>query len=148
VIGCSSLEILLRAAAQAGHTGRVLVAVDARRGEVFATMGTVDPDGGVGTMERTQLLTPPALSSLLAGHGGEPVLAVGDGAQRYADVIEAVAGVRCVRSALSWPPPSTLLVMAAERIHRGEAPAEPASVVPLYMREADARSNFAQVNQA
>jgi tRNA threonylcarbamoyladenosine biosynthesis protein TsaB len=147
VIGASSLEILFRAAAHAGHSGRILAAVDARRGEVFAAFGDIDATGHVGEIESTQLLSPAALSSILAEHDEQPVLAIGDGAQRYADVLEAVTGVRCVRSALSWPPPSTLLDLAAERLGRGETPVDPASVVPLYMREADAKSNFTQVTR-
>jgi tRNA threonylcarbamoyladenosine biosynthesis protein TsaB len=146
VVGASSLEILLRAAAQAGHRGRILAAMDARRGEVFAAFGDIDVNGQVGEIEGVHLLSPTALSSILAEHD-EPVLAIGDGAQRYADLLEVVTGVRSVRSALSWPPPSTLLDLAAARIRRGESPADPVSVVPLYMREADAKSNFTQVTR-
>jgi tRNA threonylcarbamoyladenosine biosynthesis protein TsaB len=147
VMGASSLEILLRAAAEAGHAGQVLAAVDARRGEVFVAEATLDPAMGVGPMDSPRLLAPAALASELAQRA-EPVLAIGDGAQRYADLLEAVPGVHCVRGALSWPPPSTLLALVAERLAQGEAPAEPGSVVPRYMRDADARSNFTQVTRA
>jgi hypothetical protein len=76
------------------------------------------------------------------------VLAVGDGAQRYAHVLEAVPGVTVVAPALSYPPPSTLLAMARARLDAGEAPVPAADVVPLYMREADATSNFVRAERA
>jgi hypothetical protein len=38
--------------------------------------------------------------------------------------------------------------MAEERYDAGVAPADPRSVVPLYMREADATRNFAQVTNS
>jgi tRNA threonylcarbamoyladenosine biosynthesis protein TsaB len=145
VIGASSLDILLAAAAAAGHRGLVVGAVDARRGEVFASLATIDPAGAVVGGEPPRLVSPDALATMLRELEGAPVLAIGDGSQRYADVIEEVPGARCARSAFSWPPPSTLLALAAARLGAGETPADPAHVVPLYMREADARVNFTQV---
>jgi hypothetical protein len=47
--------------------------------------------------------------------------------------------------ALDSPPPSTLLAMAADLYAAGRPPVAPHLVVPLYMRAADATSNFAQV---
>jgi tRNA threonylcarbamoyladenosine biosynthesis protein TsaB len=146
VIVRSSLEILVRAAADAGHRGQVLAAVDARRGEVFATMCEVAGRAGSQPAEilAPGLFTPAALAGALGGLAGQPVLAFGDGAQRYADQLGAVPGVTCVTGALAFPPPGTLLAMAAEP---GATPVDPQSVVPLYMREADARSNFAQASR-
>lgn len=146
IVGATSLDILLVAAADAGHRGPIVAAVDARRGEVFAALATIDPSGVV-SAGLPQLLTPGDLASTLQELDGEPMLAIGDGSQRYADVIEAVPGVHCVRSAFAWPPPSTLLDMAAARLEAGETPVTPERVVPLYMREADAKVNFAQVTR-
>jgi tRNA threonylcarbamoyladenosine biosynthesis protein TsaB len=146
VVGVTSLDILLRGAADTGYAGSVLAAVDARRGEVFATVGQVGPDG-VTSHEAAQLWAPEALASSLADRNGSPVLAVGDGAQRYADLLGSVDGVQVVTAILACPPPATLLTLALEALARGEAPVAPALVVPLYMREADARSNFAQVTR-
>jgi hypothetical protein len=56
--------------------------------------------------------------------------------------------VSCVMDALDSPPPSTLLTMAADRYDTGTVPVAPQLVVPLYMRAADATSNFAQVTSA
>lgn len=148
VIGLTSLDILTAAAASAGLGGRILSAVDARRGEVFASLGIVDPSGAVVEQGPVQLLTPDDLAARLSALSGEPVVAVGDGAQRYAEQLEAVPGVRCVRPALAWPPPATLLALAAARLAQGETPVEARQIVPLYMREADARSNFTQVTRS
>jgi tRNA threonylcarbamoyladenosine biosynthesis protein TsaB len=144
VITCNSLEVLLHAAAPGRH-GRALAAVDARRGEVFAMTATLDAAGAVRDMGQPLLLTPGDLAELAASTGGDPLLVVGDGAQRYAGHLTAIAGVTVVRDALAWPPPSTLLALAAAQLAAGAAPESPQQVVPLYMREADAVSNFTQV---
>jgi hypothetical protein len=73
-----------------------------------------------------------------------PVCAVGDGAQRYAEALGSVHGVEVVAPALGYPPPSSLLRVGLAQLERGVSPVDAASVVPLYMREADAKSNFAQ----
>jgi tRNA threonylcarbamoyladenosine biosynthesis protein TsaB len=148
IIGLSSLDVLIGAAAGLGHRGLVLSVVDARRGEVFAALGDVSTaDGPAVEILPPGLFAPDALAGALAELGGRPVVAVGDGAQRYADVLGAVAGVTCVTGALGAPPASTLLELALGLIERGATPMPPQEVVPLYMREADARSNFAQVGR-
>jgi hypothetical protein len=90
------------------------------------------------------LFAPAALARTLHELGGAAVVGVGDGVLRYAEVLGSVPGVSCVTEALDSPPPLTLLAMAAELLETGVAPVEPGLVVPLYMREADAKSNFAQ----
>jgi tRNA threonylcarbamoyladenosine biosynthesis protein TsaB len=148
IIGLSSLDVLIGAAAALGHRGLVLSVVDARRGEVFAALRDVTAsDGPAVEILAPALFAPEALAGVLADLGGRPVVAVGDGAQRYADVLGAVAGVTCVIDALGAPPASTLLGLALERVARGTTPMPAAEVVPLYMREADATSNFAQVGR-
>jgi tRNA threonylcarbamoyladenosine biosynthesis protein TsaB len=161
VLTATSLDILLAAAEEAGHRGRLLGVVDARRGEVFAAArGTGAGDGAAsgdagdagGAVDAGDavdalgpgLFGPEALAAELRRWHGDRVLAFGDGAQRYRAVLEAVPGVEVVRPALSYPPPATLLRMAAARLAAGETPLLPAEVVPLYMREADATSNFAR----
>ena len=73
-------------------------------------------------------------------------MAVGNGALRYADELGAVPGL-VVAPGLGYPPPSVLLDLARARVSAGEAPADPASVVPLYLREADARINFERADR-
>ena len=146
VIGLSSLEILTRAAAQHGHGGYLLAAVDARRGEVFAAVREWRATGPCnGHPLGPGLFSPQGLADSLAELGGVAVVGVGDGAQRYAGALEAVPGVRCVRDALGSPPPLTLLAMAADLRAAGTEPVDPRAVAPVYMREADATRNFSQV---
>ena len=149
VLGLSSLDILTRAAAQGGHTGLVMAAVDARRGEVFACVrelraGRAPAEDVIGP----GLFSPEELAVALSQLGGVRIVGVGDGAQRYAGVLGEVPGVSCVMDALDSPPPLTLLAMAAELYDAGGPPVAPHLVVPLYMRAADVTSNFAQVTSA
>lgn len=145
VLCATSLDVLTAAAAETGRCGGILACVDARRGEVFAALRDLGPDGETGAEPLAPALWAP--SDLAAALGrlpesGLPVSAVGDGAQRYREILGEVPGVHVVTPALSFPPPSTLLRLARARLERGEAPVDAASVVPLYMREADAKSNF------
>jgi tRNA threonylcarbamoyladenosine biosynthesis protein TsaB len=148
VIGATSLDILTAAAAGAGHRGLVLACVDARRAEVFASVRHL---GDTGVVEAAPvgagLFAPSELVQALVALEGAPVLAVGDGALRYRGLIEAVPGVRAT-PALAFPPPGALLELALARLDEGESPVAPGRVVPLYMREADAISNYARVERA
>jgi tRNA threonylcarbamoyladenosine biosynthesis protein TsaB len=145
VVCATSLEALGAGAAAAGHRGRLLACVDARRGEVFASVRELDRDGvTVAEPVPAALFAPDDLAAVLVQLGDAPTSAVGDGAQRYADVLVTVPGVDVVAPALAFPPPSALLHLGLDRLARGESPVDPASVVPLYMRDADAKSNFAQ----
>ncbi len=146
VLGFSSLEILTHAAAQRGHVGHVLAAVDARRGEIFAQVRELRAiDEVAEDVIAAGLFAPDELAEALSKLGGVRIVGVGDGAQRYAAVLGQVAGVHCVTGALGAPPPLTLLALAAARLESGTVPLDPALVVPLYLRPADATSNFAQV---
>jgi tRNA threonylcarbamoyladenosine biosynthesis protein TsaB len=150
VVGVTSLDVLTAAAtAAAARSGLVLAAVDARRGELFAVLRHVEvgPEGSAHDVLGPCLVTPSDLADELARLHGRAVLAVGDGALRYRDVLEAAAGT-VVADAPAFPPPATLLRLALRRLHSGEAPVEAGSVAPLYMREADARVNFERAQLA
>ncbi len=148
VVGSTSLEVLTAGAAGAGHRGLVLPCVDARRGEVFAAVYELGDDGAVVAEPIAPGLYAPAdLVAALDELGGAPVVAVGDGALRYGTVLQVIPGVRSDAPALSFPPPAALLGLALDRLEAGAPPAEPASVVPLYMREADATSNYVRAQR-
>ena len=149
VIGATSLDILTAGAAAAGLRGLVLACVDARRGEVFAAVHEIDVASAVpGVRLPVGLFAPQDLVAALEEFAGETVHAVGDGALRYADALRAVPGTDPEAPGLAFPPPSALLDLMRGRIDAGEPPVEPAAVVPLYMREADATSNFARAVRA
>lgn len=115
--GVCSLDALGLAAAQ-GLPGAVLVATDARRREVYhATY--VD---GVRTAD-------PAVSRP-ADLPGVAARAVGEGAQKYADVLGLPFDPD-----LLYPPGWALAALAGDRI-RGRAPGE--RLTPLYLRRPDA----------
>jgi tRNA threonylcarbamoyladenosine biosynthesis protein TsaB len=142
IVGISSLDILTGAAMQLGLRGHILAAVDARRGEVFATVTDIDSHGQ--EILAPGLFAPEELAMALRELEGVPVRGVGDGVQRYAEVLELVPGVSCMTGALGAPPPLTLLNLATTQLEAGVAPMEPRLIVPVYMRDADAKSNFAQ----
>ena len=145
IVGATSLDILTAGAAAAGLRGLVLACVDARRGEVFAAVHEVDAAGAVPSVRLPLgLFAPEDLAAALDGFAGEPVHAVGDGALRYADVLRGGPAA----PGLAFPPPAALLNLVRARLDAGEPPVEPAAVVPLYMREADATSNFARAVRA
>jgi hypothetical protein len=103
----------------------------------------VDVAGAVPTVRLpTGLFAPDDLVAALDEFAGETLHAVGDGALRYADALRAVPGADPDAPGLAFPPPSALLNLVRARLDAGEPPVGPASVVPLYMREADAKSNF------
>jgi tRNA A37 threonylcarbamoyladenosine modification protein TsaB len=127
----------------------VLSVIDGRRSEVFAALRAVDAEGNDATeVIAPRLFAPEELARALSDLGGVPVVALGDGAQRYADVLGAVPGVTCVMGGLRSPPADTLLTMALALLAEGVRPVPPQEIVPLYMREADARSNFARFDGA
>ena len=153
VVGATSLEILAVGAASVGHSGAVLACVDARRGQVFAAVSAVEAGAPVpGTCRLGPgLFSPAGLVAALRhlderderdGRPGVPILAVGDGAQRYADDLASVEGLNVATPGLSYPPASALLDLATARLGDGHAAADPSTVVPIYLREADATVNF------
>jgi tRNA threonylcarbamoyladenosine biosynthesis protein TsaB len=146
VMGATSLDVLTAGAAAAGLRGLVLACVDARRGEVFAAVHEVVMAGPLPAVHSVRLgvglFAPEDLAAALEEFAGEPVHAVGDGALRYADVLGKVPGVDPEAPGLAFPPPAALLDLVRARLEAGEPPVEPSAAVPLYMREADAVSNF------
>jgi tRNA threonylcarbamoyl adenosine modification protein YeaZ len=100
--------------------GRVLVATDARRREVYWAVY----DGG--TRIAGPAVGPPAGLPLPSG----VTAAVGEGALRYADALGLP-----VLDEPRYPPPAGLAALAADRV-RAKAPGEP--LTPLYLRRPDA----------
>ncbi len=148
VVGVTSLDVLAAGAADAGHRGLVLSCVDVRRGEVFAAVHDVS-GGPVGATPvlAAGLFAPGTLVDALGRFGGLPLTAVGDGALRYAAELAAVPGLGAAAPALGFPPPASLLALALARTSAGKLPADPAAVVPLYLRDADARVNFERADR-
>lgn len=122
--GVCSLDALGRAAGP----GRVLIATDARRREVYFATYT---DGA--RVTGPEVARPADVPGLVTG--GTPLAgsvgrAAGEGALKYGDVF----GVP-VEEHLLYPPGAALVAIAADRIRSG-APSE--ILTPLYLRRPDA----------
>jgi tRNA A37 threonylcarbamoyladenosine modification protein TsaB len=87
VVGVSSLDAWARAA---NTSGLVCVCLDALRGEVYAQLFQVEPDGSL------QSLTDPALAlpeKVFASLANEPAMVfVGDGAENLSEALKEVSG--------------------------------------------------------
>jgi tRNA threonylcarbamoyladenosine biosynthesis protein TsaB len=145
VLALNSLEILAAAAFDSGWPGTVVPIVDARRGEVFAA----HYGRGSGPGHLVELLPPGRhrpervlLDVVPAGAG--PVLACGDGALRYRDLLGVSERLVIAGGVLGAPDPAALVWLAAARIDAGAPLCSATDVQPLYLREADARINWVQ----
>jgi tRNA threonylcarbamoyladenosine biosynthesis protein TsaB len=168
VVPVSSLDVLAAGAFEriAGEQVAAVVAVvDARRGEVFVAVYHLDgPIGSEATKANPTdtagpgvLLDPasvrddvalPIAPEVLAERLGAlarrgRVVAVGDGALRYRDLLVTRPDVDVeLAGELRVPPPAVLARLAADRLASGERPEVPDAVRPDYRREADARINW------
>lgn len=139
VIEVTSVEVLVQEAYDAGWDGPVAAVVDARRGEVFAARC---PGPGAEVEPPSRRLPDDLVAELGSDDAGSRGgLCVGTGAHRYADAF-AAAGLRV--AGVREPSPRVLVSVAAGRLAGGAAPVPPASVRPVYLRDADARINWVQ----
>lgn len=134
IIGLASIDALAYAVR---HTSRMIAAViDARRSEVFSALYRAVP-GGVVRLSDPVVQRPEALAAELEAHPGE-VLAVGDGAILYADMLpELGARVTLASPAQAHPDAACLVELAVPRFLREEHD-HLFDVVPMYLRKSDA----------
>lgn len=129
LVGVSTLASLeLGAFSELGEGAAVLAVVDARRGEVFAAGAGIEPS----------VMRPEALGDAVGRRADGGVLAVGDGAVKFRDVLEA-AGAQV--------PDDDAAVHRVSAVHHcrlAEAvtPGDAALVAPRYMRVPDAELNL------
>ena len=159
VVPVSSLDVLAAATFErltGERVAAVAAVVDARRAEVFAAFYRAEGRIGNGAADlsdpaavREDLahpIAPEALADRLRvlAEGGR-VVAVGDGAFRYRDLLVGVPDVDVeLAGQLSVPPPAVLARLAAHRLAHREEPSAPDAVRADYRREADARINWEQ----
>jgi tRNA threonylcarbamoyladenosine biosynthesis protein TsaB len=137
MIGLSSLDLL---AFRVRHTRRLIAAVvDARRGEVFYACYRQVP-GGVQRLTEPVVASPADLASELMANG-EETLVVGDGALRYAELLEKVSHVELGSAGDAWPTADSLIELGHPRAIREEF-VQTWEIEPLYLRKADAEVNF------
>ena len=144
LVGVSTLQSLaLMAAGSGAHGSEELVAgvIDARRGELFAAAWERDAVATPGARPLLEPLpyAPDALDQALRALG-RPILAVGDGAVRFRELLEH-AGASVPDEAAGEHRVSAIghcRLGAAIKVHSGRR-AEP--VVPAYLRLPDAELN-------
>jgi tRNA threonylcarbamoyladenosine biosynthesis protein TsaB len=134
ILGFTSLDALAYSVRFSSRT--ILAVVDARRGEVFsATYGSVP--GGVVRRSDYAVSSPDHVAAELAA-SREDVLAVGDGAILYRDVLqEQHGGLEIASPAVAHPDAASLVELAVPRFQREEHDAL-FDVAPLYLRKSDA----------
>jgi len=140
IVGCSSLDVLAHAHRREGRT--VAAVVDAKRGEVFWALYRPAP-GGMTVVTDATVGPPDTLIEVLkagtAPPAHPPVLAVGDGARRYAEAWHGLAGVELAGPESDHPSATVLVELAATR------PSVPLDeITPRYLRGADVRIGWQQ----
>lgn len=135
IVGCSSLELLAHPHRRQDRL--VAAVVDAKRGEVFWRLFRPGPPGSDGSGGMTPVNDPTVSGpKVLVDELAErkAVLAVGEGARRYADALSTLPGVELAGPADDHPSPIALVEVAAVR------PSVPLNeITPLYLRGADVR---------
>lgn len=139
MVGLSGLDVL---AMSVRHVRRqVVVALDARRGEVFWARYRPAP-GGVQREGELHVSGPDDLAAEIESIG-EEVLVVGDGGVRYRDRLDGLDDVEVSADGRPFPDAADLGALAVPRFVREETQ-RPGTLVPLYLRQADARIGWQQ----
>jgi tRNA threonylcarbamoyladenosine biosynthesis protein TsaB len=150
VLGVGSLDVLAQGAADAGWRGELASVVDARRGQVFVARYTVSDDGSVRGLGVPGRCGPDDLPELLGGGGARSgeVLAVGDGALRYADRLGGVAGVRVAGPSVAYPSPPVLASLASRHALEEGLPEPGVPAQPEYLRAPDVKVGWVRRSPA
>ncbi|HEX6392041.1 MAG TPA: tRNA (adenosine(37)-N6)-threonylcarbamoyltransferase complex dimerization subunit type 1 TsaB [Acidimicrobiales bacterium] len=137
-VPCSSLDLLAHPHRAAGAA--VVAVVDARRGEVFWAEYVAGGDGMVATTE-PRVNSPEQLFDALRHQieSSGPMIATGDGARRYAELLGSVDGLRLTGPEHDHPSPKVLVELAATR-----AALCPDKITAEYLRGPDVRIGWEQ----
>ena len=144
LMGGSTLDACAWSAWRSGVRGKLAVAADAMRGEVYPALYEVDEDGPRRLFERERVVKAAAAAEEWAERPDASELQLtGDGLVRYGKLFEE-AGLmgRALPRELWWPTGEGLLLAAASP--EGLAAAgttDPALVLPVYTRLSDAEEN-------
>ena len=139
MIGVSSLDLL--AFRVRFTTKTIVVALDARRGEVFHAWYRPSP-GGVQRVTEARVGSPQEVASELQAVS-EDVLLVGDGALRYADHFAGIGRVELADQGFAHPSAASLVRLAHAKALREDF-VSPAEVRPLDLRKPDAEANWVE----
>ncbi len=136
VAGVSTLLTLAHAVTH--WTGRVGVVLDARKRAVYAAFFGRDTQGQITRLTDDMVLSPQELTNYIIA----PCLCVGDGVERYGDIIREHCGPKPAFLPLAAVPPRGSIVarLAWARFKQGDHDAA-AQLVPHYIRRSDAERN-------
>jgi len=137
MIGLSSLDLL--AYPQRGTRRLIAAVIDARRGEVFAAFYRKGP-GGVQRVSEPMVARPEEVAADIEARGEECLL-VGDGAVRYAAMFSDVSRAEPASVGAAYPSAAALVELAQPKALREEF-VQPWEVQPLYLRAADADTDW------
>lgn len=137
--GVSTLLALAHAVTD--WTGHVCVLLDARKREVYAAFFDLRADGKIIRLSQDVVLTPDRLLEQTP----TPCVFVGDGAERYAEVLRDRYGpaARLVPLATLRPRAGIVACLAWRRFQRGDFD-DATQLVPRYIRRSDAERNKAR----
>jgi len=139
MIGIPSLDLL---AFRVRFTNRlIVVATDARRGELFHAWYRASP-GGVQRVTPHQVGSPEDVASDIEA-SGEDVLLVGDGALRYQELFASVRHLEVADGGLAHPSAGALVQLAHAQALREEF-VGPGEVRPIYLRKPDAEIHWVE----
>jgi tRNA threonylcarbamoyladenosine biosynthesis protein TsaB len=148
VVTATSLEVLAQAMVGSGATEyrTVVSVVDARRGEVFSNRFAAAREGvdAFVALGDDAVWAPEALAADLEAHrsaGGGPLVLAGDGALRYRHLFAGLPDVTLAGTMMKSPPVVALAELCVARGTAGLV-GDGASVVPRYLRQADATINW------
>jgi tRNA threonylcarbamoyladenosine biosynthesis protein TsaB len=139
MVGVTSLDVL--AHPHGGAAGLIAAVVDARRGEVFWALYRGTATGATRLTDYT-VSRPEDFAAQLAGRG-EEVVAVGDGAGRYAPLLGRLDGVSVAGPGYAHPSAAVLVELAQPRAAAGDV-VSAGELEPLYLRQADVRINWVE----
>ena len=130
VVGVSTLETI---AAALAHQGLVVVALDARRGQVAAAVFRLG-DGGPQRLTPDLLVHPAELAAHLPSTDATVLLA-GDALERHAGALVAALGPRAAVAPQEhwWPRAEVTAALGRARLTAGDAD-DPIRLVPRYAR--------------
>jgi tRNA threonylcarbamoyladenosine biosynthesis protein TsaB len=133
VVAVSALDALAHAAQAAAADALVAACIDAHRGEIFAALYS-----GLTVVEGPSVATPARTLELWRERLGERrVVAIGDGAARYVDVLRAF-GPSLRLSEPTAPMLAPSIAELAEREAAAGRTIAPHAIVPIYIRRPDA----------
>lgn len=144
LMGASTLDACAWSAWQAGTRGRLAVAADAMRGEIYPALYDLDDEGPHRLFERERVVKAAAVAEEWAARADAASLQLtGDGLVRHGALFERMGLMEhALPRELWWPSGAGLLSAAASPEGLAAAGStDPAAVLPVYTRLSDAEEN-------